>query len=422
MYILRYKKTIVFSLIIIMVVWFLQPIYSFYAHKDKLPLPFWGWHQLPEKNPLSEKLYGTRFTKAAQKSLHLIDNHKNTIHSPAISVAVAIDNKLVWAAATGWQDITGKKPITINSRFRIGSTSKAINSIALARLVDAGKINLDHTVDHYIKPLPNPAWQYITPRMLASHSSGLPHYKENTDLFGLYKTITLSTAYESMIDALEIFDSAQLLSQPGSQFSYSTLGTVLLGAVMESVEQKSYFKLVDDLVFEPLNITDVIIAPTTSTDGTNIATSYKRDNRNHQPNLVRKWRPVDLSHRLPGGGFAATSSDLVKLASAFIDTDFISLNTQQLFLQPQRLADGKVNAQNYAIGWRIANTSIGHHELVMHANHGGVSRGAQSWLMVLPKYRMAVAVNINSNVEHFWDFAKISMDIAEAFLDQLNLD
>jgi len=52
----------------------------------------------------------------------------------------------------------------------------------------------------------------------------------------------------------------------------------------------------------------------------------------------------------------------------------------------------------------------------MHANHGGVSRGSQSWMMVIPELKMSVAVMINANTEAFWEFGSVSYDLVEAFL------
>lgn len=49
------------------------------------------------------------------------------------------------------------------------------------------------------------------------------------------------------------------------------------------------------------------------------------------------------------------------------------------------------------------------------ANHGGVPRGSQGWLMVIPDRKMVVAVMMNSNVEEFWDFGQVSMPLARLF-------
>lgn len=57
--------------------------------------------------------------------------------------------------------------------------------------------------------------------------------------------------------------------------------------------------------------------------------------------------------------------------------------------------------------------------LVQIVNHGGVSRGGQGWLMILPDYQMAVAVNINRKTEVFWDFGSVSLEIASEFIHAL---
>ena len=53
----------------------------------------------------------------------------------------------------------------------------------------------------------------------------------------------------------------------------------------------------------------------------------------------------------------------------------------------------------------------------MTANHGGVSRGSQSWLMVVPDYQMVVALNINTNTNVFWDFGRISTSLVQNFIE-----
>lgn len=54
--------------------------------------------------------------------------------------------------------------------------------------------------------------------------------------------------------------------------------------------------------------------------------------------------------------------------------------------------------------------------MVRHANHGGVARGGQSWLMVMPDYDMSIAVNINRKTDVFWDFGRISEQLASEFI------
>jgi len=398
--------------ILIITLW---PIYESMAYKSKISFPFfYQFKSIPKDSPETQTLYQETYDVAANKALALLTEHKLTINAPAISAAVTIDGELVWSGASGWANIDDKIPVTTHTQFRIGSTSKALTGTALARIVDEKMIELDRPIADYMQELPNDKWQKITPRQLASHMAGLPHYKENTDYFGLYKTLTLSTRYEDVENSLEIFDDSDLLFEPGMQFSYSTLGTVLLSAVMENAAKTPFLEIMKKKVFEPIGM-HATMAEFQGEKSENLATFYWNDKG--RTDQVRPWRDVDLSHRLAGGGFISTSSDLVKMGAAFLQDDFISEKTRNIFWTPQTLPDGSETPNGYALGWRVLTREIDKDiGQITFANHGGVSRGAQSWLMVIPEYGMSIAVNINSNTDIFWDFGKVSMQLMKVFL------
>ncbi|MCO1334902.1 beta-lactamase family protein, partial [Microbulbifer sp. OS29] len=254
----------------------LWPVYQFYAwSKDALPLSPFGWQVLPDKAVSTQKLNDKGFEQAAEQSLLAIEDHRKEIGAPAISAAVSACGKVVWAGASGWADIEAKIPVSPETRFRIGSTSKALTGTALARLVQRKRIELDKPISNYLEILPNPAWAVITPRQLASHMSGLPHYKKNTDWAGLYETLALNSHYDDMYRALGVFDGSELLFQPGTEFYYSTLGTVLLGAVLAGAEQKSYLEVMEEEVFIPVSMESTEVSPTNGDIQRNIARFYK---------------------------------------------------------------------------------------------------------------------------------------------------
>lgn len=400
---------------IIILVW---PVYESMAYRNKMSfLPFYQFDEIPKVNPTDQIIYQKKYQSPANKALNLITKHKMAINAPAISAAVSIDGQLIWAGASGWSDISNRLPVTTNTQFRIGSTSKALTATALARMFDKNMIDLDNKISAYMS-LPNNAWRRITSRQLASHTSGLPHYKENTDYLGLYRTIALSTRYEHVENSLSIFDGSDLLFESGIQFSYSTFGTVLLSAVMENAANTPYLDIMKKQVFAPLNM-NATMAEFQGENSDRLAKFYW--NNKGRTNSVRPWRDVDLSHRLAGGGFISTSSDLAKMGNAFLNDEFISEKTRNIFWTPQILPDGSETPNGYALGWRIWTSDIGKNiGVITVANHGGVSRGAQSWLMVIPEYNMSVAVNINSNTHVFWDFGKVSMQIMKLFILEKN--
>lgn len=406
-----YKK---FSLLAFAIafIWFAWPMYQFLAYEGKVPMWFPTDIDAPARYPQT-----TTFSAhpRSNSALELLAEHREKIHAPSISAAVAIDGKIVWAGAVGWANIEKHIPATTDTQFRIGSTSKAVTATLLAKLFQGGKIELDKPISNYDSNLPNPQWGNITPRQLASHSSGMPDYLDNYgDLWGMHYLFKLDKRYTSVRESLEVFDDNDLLFTPGSQFHYTSFNTVLQSVVLEAVAGEPFLRAIRNNIFTPLGM-NATGAEYELSQPNSLATFYW--NKDGKYPAFRVWQRVDLSHRLAGGGFISTPSDMVKLGSAWLDEKFITPETRQQFWQPQTLVDGSINPQNYALGWRWANYED-EAGLVHNANHGGVSRGSQSWLMVIPERKMAVALMINSNVEEFWDFGQVSMPLARLFFGE----
>lgn len=361
---ISYKKIslLVFTMAFI---WFAWPIYQFLAYEGKLPMWFPTDIDAPDQYPRT-----TDFSLHPQSSLalDLLAQHREKIHAPSMSAAVAIDGKIVWAGAVGWANIEKQIPATTDTQFRIGSTSKAVTATLLAKLFQDGKIVLDKPIADYYPDLPNPQWENITPRQLASHSSGLPDYLDNYgDLWGFYYLFTLDKRYTSVGESLEVFDDNALLFEPGSQFNYTSFNTVLQSVVLEAAAGKPFLNAMRDNIFMPLEMS-ATGAEYELSQPNSLATFYW--NKDGKYPAFRVWKKVDLSHRLAGGGFISTPSDMVKLGSAWLDDRFVAAETRQLFWQPQTLRDGSINSQNYALGWRWANYED-EAGFVRNANHGG---------------------------------------------------
>lgn len=402
---------LVTGMLLATLVWLAWPLYQFYGHRDAVPLGPFGWVELPASAPETNTVYDAGYRLQAEHAMEALRRHRDRLRTPALSAAVAIHGELVWAGTVGWEDIESRTPASTDSMFRIGSTSKAVTATALARLVDAGKMDLDAPINTYLDPLPNDQWKTITPRMLASHMAGLPHYKENTDRIGMYRTVSLGTHYESMADALDVFDESELLFAPGTDFHYSTLGTVLLGAVMGASADTSYREVIREEVLEPVGMDSTIVAPPSADRTPDMTTSYVRDE-----GLFRPWRPVDQTHRLPGGGWAASSSDLARMGMAWLDASYITPATREGFWTPQELANGQTNPQDYALGFRVRDYEA-EGIRAWNANHGGVSRGALSWLLIFPEHDMVLAFNTNAKTAsgEFREFGIAWEDLFLAF-------
>ncbi|MEM1433977.1 MAG: serine hydrolase domain-containing protein [Pseudomonadota bacterium] len=366
---------------------------------------------LDDTAPEVQETFDSRYSAAGSRALRLMAEHRAASSLPALSAAVAIGSETVWAGAVGFSDIAARTPATPETLFRIGSTSKALTATALARLVEGGAIELDTPLSSYLEKVPNQSWSAITARQLASHSAGLPHYGENQDRIGLYRSISLDRHYDDVRDATSLFDDSALLFSPGTDFHYSSLGTVLLGAAMSHVSGLPYRDLMAREVFEPAGMASTFADGDRDPREVGLARFYFTDGERFRP-----WRKVDLSHRLPGGGFISSPKDLVQLGTMYFDAGYLSAETRARFWQPQQLSDGSVNEQNYALGWRWREWDIEGVGLVRAASHGGVSRGSQCWLLLYPDYLMSMAFCTNVKTEEFDTFGRFYEPFFKSFV------
>ena len=103
--------------------------------------------------------------------------------------------------------------------------------------------------------------------------------------------------------------------------------------------------------------------------------------------------------------------DLVRLGSAWLDPTFISPQTRERFWTPQRLNNGEINEQGYALTWRW-------NEANKYAHHGGVSKGSMAWLAVYPEQSLVIALSINTTLAEFARFSQVQTPLVALFAEE----
>lgn len=167
---------------------------------------------------------------------------------PVGRVRVAFDRDGITASQSeGFADLGARRALTPDDPARVASVSKLLAAIAVLRLVEQGKLDLDADVSIVLgRPLRNPAFAGapITLKMLLSHTSSL------TDNAG-YWNVPLGASSRIIIDTPEAWDSQHT---PGTFFRYSNLNFVMIAEVMERATGERFDRLMQQLVFVPLKI------------------------------------------------------------------------------------------------------------------------------------------------------------------------
>ena len=108
--------------------------------------------------------------------------------SPALSVAVVENGRLVYAHAFGVSDVAAKTPATPKTRFRIASVTKMFTAVAVMQLVEAGRVRLDAPLATYLPDAPYAT--KVTIRELLMHTSGIWNYGDEAFTSGRVATPT----------------------------------------------------------------------------------------------------------------------------------------------------------------------------------------------------------------------------------------
>ncbi len=342
--------------------------------------------------------------------------HYESINVPALSAAVALRGDIVWARAIGWSDLDMNRPASPRTAFRIGSTSKAVTVSLTGRLIDQGVVDLDEPISKYMADLPV-KWRKLTLRQLHSHTAGIPGYDNNRDWLGMLDSLVLRKRYDDVADALSQFNNSRLLYEPGTSFYYSSFDVVLASAVLQAAGGDSFMDLLRAEVLEPLRMDDTA-ADHEVLEAIEVAIHYRRKGSKFRP-----WRKVDLSSKLASGGLVSTPTDLARLGAAYLDTGYLRTETVEELWTPQRLSNGDINEQYYAIGWRSDRFSLDERGPdVRQVHHGGVSKGSNAWLIIYPEYELVVAMTSNARAEEFSDFAGPAHDLFRLFRQAKRLD
>jgi CubicO group peptidase (beta-lactamase class C family) len=170
---------------------------------------------------------------------------------PGVAIGIVRNGEPLIAKGYGDANVELGVPVTPRTIFQSGSVGKQFTAVALMLQVEDGKLGLDDSVTKYLPDAP-PSWRSITIRHLLTHTSGIPDYTERT-AGDSAAGIDLRRDYTEDELAKAAF-RLPLQFEPGSRWSYSNTGYLLLGIVIHKVSGRFYGDVLRDRVFTPLGM------------------------------------------------------------------------------------------------------------------------------------------------------------------------
>lgn len=300
----------------------------------------------------------------------LLDALREVSGVPGMGAAVWQGERLRWQAGSGWRDVAQKLPVQADTRFRLASVSKVFAAVAAAQLRAEGKLDVDQPVGPLLPEL-EPELAALTPRLLAAHLSGMPHYEwRDAGRGGVHH----ATARESLVH----LKGRQLQSTPGSRYLYSSWGYTLLAAAAEAAAGQPYLALLDARVAPGL-----AIGPDQTGRSPAMTRAYEFGNQGPQPAPAH-----DYSYSWGGAGLAATAPALAEWGGRLLQGRLVDAATRDWMWQPVLDKAGQpVGERQYRMGfgWRLEADAEG--QQIVH--HAGATLGARSVLLLWPQGRDA---------------------------------
>ncbi len=293
--------------------------------------------------------------------------------APGVSIAIGVGDQLCFEKGYGLTDIENEVSATRHSIYRLASISKMLTSVAVLQLVEAGKLDLAAPIQSYVSDFPEKQ-SPITCALLLKHQSGIRHYKGDE--------IRSNVHYARVRDSFHVFQDDPLLFDPGTRFSYTTYGFNVLGAAIEGASGEDYVGYVQKHIADPCGMTSL------QPDDPYKLIPHRAAGYRKQGQQLQNDFAVDISNKIPGGGWCSTAGDLVRFADALASGKLLGAPSLELMWTPQKTVDGKETTSGYGC---FIDTVDGDRLI----SHSGGQPKVSTFLVFSPAKRVAVAVMCN---------------------------
>jgi len=317
---------------------------------------------------------------------------------PGIAVGVIQDGKVILAKGDGFRDVEKKLPVTPQTVFSIGSTTKAFTTFIMGTLVDEGKINFDKPVKTYLpdfKMVDPYVTEHLTIRDLLIHNSGLPRHD-----FSWYGS---SRSTEELIKSLEYLEPSAGFR---STFQYQNIMYMTAGYIEGKVSGSTWKELVTKRIFEPLGMKNSNFNYQDSMKSLAYASPYDEEDGK----IIKIPFYENTDNLAPAGAINSNIEDMLQWLKLNMqngkwnDKALINAATLKEIQSSQMVIKGGSSAaladkfkefapiSNYGMGWFI-QVYRGH--TILH--HGGNINGFSAFITFMPDTQTGIVILINKD-------------------------
>lgn len=296
------------------------------------------------------------------------------LNIPGASLGIVKGDQAVYLKGYGISD-PDKSPVTSQTPFVLGSTSKSITATAIMQLVEEGKIHLETPVQHYLpwfQLADKEASSKITVKHLLHQTSGISTRDGR---------VSLTKGNKSIEEHIRSLHKTQLNKPVGSEYQYSNLNYDILSGIVQAVSGQSYEQYVRTNIFDPLDMKHSYTSPNDAAKG-GLATGY-------QPVFGYMTPTKQLNHKgtIASGYLISSTEDMSNFLISQMNRGYFkdkSILSEESMKQMHQPSSSAVDGPSYAMGWSVNDNVI---------FHDGATENTYSFMAMDGEYGYVLLVN-----------------------------
>ena len=279
---------------------------------------------------------------------------------PTLGIGIIENGKLQQVKVFG--EISKGVSAPYNTIFNVASLTKTVTAMVSLKLVSLGKWNLDEPIYKYWTDpdiANDPRNKKLTTRIILSHQTGFPNWRY------MNETKKLNFQFE-----------------PGSKYQYSGEGMEYLRKALEKKFNKSLQQLANELIFQPLKMTDTRYVWDKNIDTSRLAIGYDKNGKAYETIINTTPNAAD--------DLLTTVEDYSKFLVLILNGDGLSKN---VFDEMTKKQVASTKGKHFGLGLEIYD--LGNEEVAL--SHGGSDNGVQTIFFLLPKTKKGLLILTNSD-------------------------
>ncbi|HEX8847535.1 MAG TPA: serine hydrolase [Pyrinomonadaceae bacterium] len=311
-----------------------------------------------------------------------IDEKRNQYHIPGVALAIVKDDQVIYMKGLGLKDVGRKLPVTPDTLFAIGSSSKAFTAMAVTMSADEGKLSLDDSPKKflpYFKMRDAETDAKITVRDLLSHRSGL----DRTDL-------SMISGKLNREELIRVAGMAKPTAKLGEKFLYQNIMFAAAGEIVARAQRTTWDKFIETRIFKPLGMKDsnTTVAATLKAHDYSLGYDYNTETKETRNLPMREIGPA-----APAGSINSSARDMAQWVrlmlgeGVFGSKRLVSEKSFKELVAPQNKVGGNVH---YGLGWFLRDWN--EHKVV---EHGGNIDGFNALVALMPDQKLGFVLLSN---------------------------